>query len=192
MNASMEITGLLERWNRGDAGAADELLPLVYEELLRQARGYMRGERPGHTLNGTALVHEVVLRMLDQNAIAWRNRGHFFGMAARLMRHVLVDHARAVAAGKRGRDPVRLELTEAMALAPELSEELLAVDLALERFSRIDPLKARIVELRYFWGMSIDEAAEALHVSRDTVKRSWAVARMWLHRECSLTPRETL
>lgn len=177
------ITQLLIAWNQGDRGARDELMPLVYDELRRLARGYLRRERPGHTLQPTALVNEAYLRLIDQSQVNWQNRAHFFGIAARLMRQVLVNHAEAHRAAKRGGDAERIPLDDVDHLAVEQAVDLVALHESLERLERIDPPQCRIVELRYFSGLTIEEIAEVMGVSPATVKREWTTARAWLRRE---------
>jgi RNA polymerase sigma factor (TIGR02999 family) len=178
------VTGLLRRWEEGDKEALEELMPLVYGELRRLAAHYLRIERSGHTLQPTALVHEAYLRLVDQRRVAWQNRAHFFGIAAQMMRRVLVDHARRRAAGKRDAATYRI--------APEGAEpgaeadrelEILALHDALTGLERLDARQARIVELRFFGGLSVEETAEAAGVSTATVKREWRTARAWLRRE---------
>lgn len=178
-----DVTLLLSELARGDRGAADKLMPLVYEELKRLARSYMRRERPDHTLQATALVHEAYLKLVRQQAVDWQNRSHFFGIAAQLMRRILIDHARGHGREKRGGDKVVLPLNEALVFSPEYSEELVKLDEALERLTGIDPRQGKIVELRYFGGLSVEETAEFLGISAKTVKRDWAVAKAWLHGE---------
>jgi RNA polymerase sigma factor (TIGR02999 family) len=178
-----EVTLLLQAWGSGDAGALDRVLPAVYEELRQQARRYMDRERPGHTLQTTALVHEAYLRLADQRDARWESRGQFFGVAAQVMRRVLVDHARTQGAAKRGGGKVVVALGEATAMAPEPDADVVALDEALTRLAALDPRQARVVELRYFAGLGIDETAEVLGVSRATANREWAMARAWLRRE---------
>lgn len=178
-----DITGLLREWSGGKPEAFERLVPLVYEELRRMAGGFLRGEREGHLLQPTALVHELYLRMLEQERAQWQDRAHFFAVAAKMMRRILVDHARKQVAGKRGGGVAHVPIEEAMDEAEETSRTILAVDEALTRFAELDPERSRIVELRYFGGLDLEEIAEMLQVSRTTVKRHWAVARMWLHRE---------
>ena len=180
-----DVTGLLLSWSNGDASAAERLLPAVYDDLHRQAARAMRREGDDHTLQATALVHEAYLRLIDQRRVQWRNRSHFFGIAAQAMRRVLVDHARGRLAAKRGGGMKQLTLSgvdEAAAQADE-GVEVLALHEALERLAQLDPDQARLVELRYFGGLTIEETAEALGVSPATMKREWAVARAWLRRE---------
>jgi RNA polymerase sigma factor (TIGR02999 family) len=178
------VTGLLRAWGAGDVGASDALVPLVYEELRRQAHRALRREGDGHTLQATALVHEAWLRLDGQHDARWESRTQFLAVAAQMMRRVLVDHARTRRALKRGGGEVQVSFGDANnAQAPSDSMDVLALDDALARLAIMDPRKARLVELRYFAGMSIPEAAEALGVSLATVGREWAVARMWLRRE---------
>ena len=177
-----DITALLAAWGQGDERAADKLIPLVYDELRRIAAHAMRGEATGHTLQTTALVHETYLRMVDQRAADWHNRAQFFGVAASVMRRVLVDHARERLASKRGGGATRVTLENVPGKADE-GVDILTLNDALDELARIDPLQARLVELRYFTGLNIEETAEALQVSPSTVKREWAVARAWLRRE---------
>ena len=174
-------TVLLLRWKSGDRHAIDELLPIVYEELRRLAKGYLHRERLEHTLQSTALVHEAYLRLIDQN-VDWQGRSHFFGIAAQMMRRILVDHARARNAAKRG-EGLKVTLDERMALAEARDLDVIALDGALDRLSKLDEGQAKIVEMRFFAGLSIEETAEALGISPATVKRDWAMARAWLARE---------
>ena len=178
-----DVTQLLLAWGAGDRSAGEQLLPAVYAELRRQATRAMRREATGHTLEATALVHEAYLRLVDQRQVEWRNRAHFFGIAAQLMRRILVDHARARHAAKRGGNVRVSTLDEAMAPPAESAVDLLALHEALDRLAVLDPDQARLVELRYFAGLNIEETAEALGVSPATVKREWAIARAWLRRE---------
>jgi RNA polymerase sigma factor (TIGR02999 family) len=180
---SHNITHILKEWNAGDAQALDRLTPLVYEELRRQATRYVRQERPGHTLQATALIHEAYLRLVDAKDVNWQSRAHFFAIAANLMRRILVDHARRRDAEKRGGSAIRLTLDDAVAAAGENEVDLLAIDEALDRLAAIDTQQARVVELRFFSGLSVEETAAALGVSPKTVKRDWSVARAWLRRE---------
>jgi RNA polymerase sigma factor (TIGR02999 family) len=176
-------TALLVRWKDGDSSALDQLLPLVYDELRRLARYYLQRDRSGHTLQSTALVHEAYLRLVDQN-VDWQSRAHFFGIAAQMMRRILVDHARSRNAAKRG-DGLRVTLDENMALAEAPSLDLLALDRALAELSKLDEQQGRVVELRFFAGLSIEETAEAMSISVATVKREWAMAKAWLSRSMS-------
>ena len=177
------ITHLLNEWNEGDEQALDRLIPLVYDELRQQAARYLRRERNGHTLNTTALVNEAYLRLVQAKEVRWQGRAHFFAIAANLMRRILVDHARRRDAEKRGGSNIRLTLDETIALAKESDVDLLAIDEALDKLATIDEMQARIVELRFFSGLSVEETAAALGVSPKTVKRDWSVARAWLRRE---------
>jgi len=178
-----DITQLLQQWSSGDPEAFERLLPIVYDELRRIADGFLRFEPDGHTLQSTALVHELYLKLVDQERAQWQDRAHFFTVAAKMMRRILVDHARKRVAGKRGSGAAHLPVDEALDQPAESSRMLLAVDEALTRFAELDPERSQIVEMRYFGGMNLEEIADVLHVSRTTVKRHWTVARMWLHRE---------
>ncbi|MDE2447497.1 MAG: sigma-70 family RNA polymerase sigma factor [Gammaproteobacteria bacterium] len=178
---------LFRLWRSGDDEALHRLLPLVYEELRRVARRHLRGERPDHTLQTTALINEAYLRLMDQEAAEVRDRCHFVALTSRLMRQILVDHARARLARKRD-GGCRITLAEHLAVAEPGEVDVLAVDEALNRLGALDPQQARIVELRYFGGLSIRETAEVLDVSEATVKRDWATARAWLHREIERAP----
>jgi RNA polymerase sigma factor (TIGR02999 family) len=174
----------LRQWSGGDRAALDELLPLVYDELHHQATRYLRRERAGHTLQTTALIHEAYVRLIDQRDVQWQSRTHFFAIAAQMMRRVLVDYARAKHREKRGGDGVRLPLEAATLVASgERSVDLMALDEALTRLGSFDEQQARVVELRYFGGLSLEETADALHISRSTAARDWDVARAWLRRE---------
>ena len=177
------ITHLLKEWSEGDQQALDELTPLVYEELRQQAARYLRKERPNHSLQATALINEAFLRLIDVKDVQWQNRALFFAIAANLMRRILVDHARRRDAEKRGGSQVCLTLDEGLAWANEPDVDLLAIDEALDRLAIIDEQQARIVELRFFSGLTVEETATALGVSPKTVKRDWSVARAWLKRE---------
>jgi RNA polymerase sigma factor (TIGR02999 family) len=178
-----EITELLVCWSNGDRAALERLLPLVERELHRLAHSYMRRENEDHTLQTTALINETFLRLIDQTRVRWQNRAHFFGIAAQLMRRVLINYARDKGRGKRGGGAYKVELSEADAISEEKSVELLALDEALERLSAIDERKARVVELRYFGGLSVRETAEVLKVSEVTVARDWEMAKALLARE---------
>lgn len=180
---SHNITHLLKEWSDGDERALDRLTPLVYEELRQQAARYLRKEQPGHSLQATALINEAFLRLIDVKDVQWQNRAHFFAIAANLMRRILVDHARRRDAEKRGGSHMRLTLDEALAMAKEPEVDLLAIDEALDRLAAIDEQQARVVELRFFSGLTVEETAAALGVSPKTVKRDWSVARAWLRRE---------
>ena len=178
-----EVTRLLLSWRGGDEEALNRLLPIVYGELRRLARSLMRRERPGHTLQPTALVHEAYLKLFDQRHATWENRAHFFGVAARAMREILVDHARRRATAKRGGSTLRVPLDEAEVTSEAPSIDLVALNLALDRMAALDPAQARLVELRAFGGLTIDETAEVLSCSPATVSRQWRHAEAWLHRE---------
>ncbi|MDX6612329.1 MAG: hypothetical protein QOD75_1515 [Blastocatellia bacterium] len=178
-----EMTQLLAAWSDGDREALDKLLPLVEHELHRLAHRYMNHERDGHTLQTTALVNEAYLRLIDQREMRWQNRAHFFAIAAQMMRRILIDHARKQAYAKRGGGARKVSLDEVDALTDERAQELVALDEALAGLARIDERKSRVVELRFFGGMSVEETAEVLKISTDTVTRDWHRARAWLHRE---------
>ncbi|MBS1794882.1 MAG: sigma-70 family RNA polymerase sigma factor [Acidobacteria bacterium] len=180
----VQITQLLKEWGEGDPRALDELMPLVYDELRRQASRYLKKERPGHTLQTTALIHEAYIKMLGVNAIEWQNRSHFFAIASTAMRRILVDHARERKREKRGGALENLPLDEALPISSkERNVDLLALDEALDRLARLDPRQAKVVELRYFSGLSIDETAEILGVSNATVRLDWNLAKAWLKNE---------
>jgi RNA polymerase sigma factor (TIGR02999 family) len=186
-DASPDLTGLLLAWSRGDEAALEELMPLVYADLRRMAARQLRHERSEHSLAPTALVHELYLRLIDQRRVTWQNRAQFFAIAARLMRRVLVDHARSRHARKRGGSMAVLSLDEAGELAAEQAIlDVLVVDAALGRLAALDPDQARIVELRFFGGLTIEEMAPVLGRSTRTIKREWRLARAWLHRELRL------
>jgi RNA polymerase sigma factor (TIGR02999 family) len=185
--AKPQVTALLQQWSRGDRDALEKLTPLVYEELRGIAAGYMRDERPGHTLQATALVHEAYVRLIGQKRVSWQNRAHFFGIAAQLMRRILIDHARRRQAAKRGAGgPIRLTAGVDVAGAPEQDYDLLAIDGALSRLEQLDAAQARIVELRFFGGLTVEETAEVAGISTATVKREWRTARAWLRHEVGL------
>jgi RNA polymerase sigma-70 factor, ECF subfamily len=177
-----EITHVLLRWNGGEGGSLNELIPLVEQELRRIARRHMLRERPGHTLQATALVNEAYLKLVDQSRATWKNRAQFFNMASTMMRRILVDHARALQSGKRGSGADHLPLDE-LIFTPVKSAALVRLDDALEALAQIDPRKARVVELRYFGGLSVEETAEALDVHPNTVVRDWSLAKAWLARQ---------
>jgi RNA polymerase sigma factor (TIGR02999 family) len=180
-----EVTRLLANWRNGDQAAFDQLMPLVYDELHRMARRYMARENPGHSLQPTALINEAYLRLIGQQDKQWQNRAHFLAVAAQAMRHILVDRARSHQADKRGGEARFVSLNEAVGVSEDRVAELIALDDALNELARIDPRKSRVVELRFFGGLSADETAKALNVSLPTVKRDWIFARAWLHRELS-------
>lgn len=182
-----DITTLLLAWREGDQRALDALVPCVYAELRRLAHRHMRGERPDHPLQTTALVHEAYLRLIDSSRVRWQNRAHFFAVTAQLMRRVLVDVARTRGAGKRGGGVSMVELREDLDAASEQSADVVAVDEALTALAAVDPRKARVVELRYFGGLTVEETAEVLQISPDTVTRDWKMAKLWLLRELDPT-----
>ena len=177
-----EVTQLLAAWGNGDPSARDKLFPLVHAELRRIARRQMSHERPGHTLQATALVNEAYLKLAGQEGFEWQNRAHFFGVCAQVMRHILIDHARAHARDKRGGGAVQVSLEEAVVIIGEPPEHLLALDEALKTLERVDPQKGKLVELRYFGGLSIEETAEVLNISPRTVRREWRRSKAWLYR----------
>ncbi|HEX4950509.1 MAG TPA: sigma-70 family RNA polymerase sigma factor [Blastocatellia bacterium] len=181
--STQEITQLLVAWNQGDAAALEQLTPLVQAELHRLAKRYMAAERPGHLLQTTALVNEAFLRLIDWQNVEWQNRAHFFGLAAQLMRRVLVDYARARQREKRGGDVLRVSLSDATNVAVERGADLVALDEALQTLEQLNPRQSRVVELRFFAGLSHEETAEALCVSVGTVRRDWSLAEAWLFRE---------
>jgi RNA polymerase sigma factor (TIGR02999 family) len=183
MASTRSVTALLADWSRGDATALEQLMPLVYDELRRVAARQLRGERVNHTLQPTALVHEVYLRLVDQRQVSWQDRAHFLGVAARTMRRLLVDHARRHNARKRGNSVQCVSIDDAKDVAVSQEVPLLALDHALDRLAAVDPELARIVELRAFGGLTIDEAAHVLNVSPSTAKRDWRTAKAWLNRE---------
>ena len=174
------VTRLLLDWSHGDQQALAELMPIIYGELRRLAHNYLRRERPDNTLQTTALVHEAYLKLIDQRSVNWQNRAQFFAIAAQAMRRILIDNARRHLAGKRGKGE-RISLDESAAVSPAKDESLLALDDALRELESIDPQQSRIIELRYFGGLTIDETAEAMTLSPATVKREWAMARAWLY-----------
>jgi RNA polymerase sigma factor (TIGR02999 family) len=178
-----DVTTLLLAWNNGDQEALDCLMPLVYDELRRLARRYMQSENPGHTLQATALVNDLYVQLIDQKRVNWQNRAHFFGVAAQIIRRLLVDHARARHRVKRGGGGLKMEWSEAINVSKPVEMDIIALDDALQRLAAMDPQQSRIVELRFFGGLSIEETAEALKMSPATVKRNWAFARAWLHHE---------
>ena len=177
------VTDLLLAWNQGDEAALERLIPIVHLELRRLARRQMRRERSSHTLQTTALVNEVYLRLVDINRVRWNDRAHFFAMSARLMRRVLVDHARSRKYQKRGGNAIRVTLTSSMTMAADRGADLVALDDALTALAQFDARKSRVVELRFFGGLTIVETAEALGVSPETVIRDWRMAKAWLHKE---------
>lgn len=180
-----EVTQLLADWGRGDKSAFDKLFPLVHDELRRIARRQMRQERPGHTLQATALVNEAYLKLAGHEGFEWRNRAHFYAVCAQVMRHILIDHARAQARDKRGGHAIQVSLNEAAVIAEGRAEELVALDEALRFLEAVDPQKGKIVELRYFGGLTIEETAEVLDMSPRTVRREWRRSKAWLYRMIS-------
>ena len=178
-----QVTQLLKAWGNGDEAARDELMTLVYAELHRLAHQYLKRERPGHTLQTSALVNEAFVKLIDQKDVRWQNRGHFFAIAAQLMRRILVDHARIRRAAKRGGSASPVSLDDALVISNERSAEVVALDEALTALATVDERKSQIVELRFFGGLSIEETAEVLAVSPGTVMRDWTPAKAWLRRE---------
>lgn len=181
--SSQQVTQLLMDWRNGERAAFDKLMPLIYEELRKLAKRYMKRERIDHTLQTTALVNEAYLRLVDQNEIDWQSRAHFYAVASQVMRHLLVDYARSRNYAKRGGGARQITLDETAVVSRERDSNLIALDEALNRLAAIDPRKSRIVELRYFGGMSVEETGEVLAVSAITVKREWLKAKAWLYRE---------
>jgi len=184
-NSPQEVTQLLLDWNDGNQNALERLMPLVYKELRRLAHQYLRKERSGHTLLTTDLVHEAYLKLIDQKRVHWQNRAHFFGIAANLMRRILVDHARGRKRVKRGAGAQRVSLNEATLISRSSEVDILAIDEALTKLAQLDARKARVVELRFFGGLEVEEAAAFLKLSPVTVLRDWKMAKAWLHRELS-------
>ena len=182
-----KVTRILHEWSDGDAEAPARLMPLVYDELRRLARRYLQHEKAAHTLQPTALVHEAYLKLVDQTRVSWQNRAHFYGIAANMMRRVLVDHARAHAAEKRGGAAIRLSTEDVQIPLEERAAGFVALDEALEELAKFDERKAKIVEMRFFGGLTDEEIAEVLGVSTRTVLRDWKTARLWLYRELSRT-----
>ncbi len=183
MASSARITDLLAAWSKGDENALTSIVPIVYDELRQLARRQLRGERTGHTLQPTALVHEAFARLVDQSQVKWQGRSHFFAVAGKTMRRVLVDYARKRRAAKRGGHGIRITLDESVAVAERRDVDVIALDDALTGLARLDAQQGKLVELRYFAGLGIEETAEALGVSPATVKREWVVAKAWLYRE---------
>jgi RNA polymerase sigma factor (TIGR02999 family) len=180
-----EITQLLLAWSHGQQAALDQLIPLVHDELHRMAKRYMRRERPGQTMQTTALVNEAYLRLIDSSRVHWQNRAHFFAIAAQLMRRILVDFARSRHNLKRGGRAERVSLDEALVISPEKDADIVALDDALKALASLDARQSQVVELRFFGGLSINETAEVLKVSEGTVRRDWSLAKAWLYRELS-------
>lgn len=190
-NSQPQITQMLLEWGQGNKEALDRLAPLVYGELHRLAHHYMRREREGHMLQTSALVNEAYLRLIDQRSVRWQNRAHFFAIAAQMMRRILVDYARGQTYAKRGGGALHLSLNEANLKSNEPAAEVVALDEALTRLESIDPQQSRVVELRFFGGLTIKETAEAMSISIDMVKREWSTAKAWLYREMSGNTHET-
>jgi len=186
--ATQEITRLLLAWGAGDKAALDELMPLVYAELRKLARGYMRNQPADHTLQTTALVNEAYLRLIDSSRVNWQDRTHFFAISAQLMRRILVDFARARNSQKRGGEAQKVELDEALAVPLDQKTDLVALDEALKSLAELSPRQSQVVELRYFGGLSEEEIAEHLEISVRTVRRDWSIARAWLFRKLSEPP----
>lgn len=178
-----EITRLLIDWSNGNDQALDKLLPLVYDELHQMAGRYMSRQNPGHTLQTTALINEAFLKLVGHEDKQWQNRSHFFGVAAQAMRHILVDYARSKRYAKRGGSAVTVPLDDALSISAERAGELIALDEALNQLAKIDPRKCKVVELRYFGGLSVEETAEVLKVAKITVMRDWSMAKSWLHNQ---------
>ncbi|MGD1025155.1 MAG: sigma-70 family RNA polymerase sigma factor [Candidatus Sulfotelmatobacter sp.] len=192
MNPTTEdVTELLAQLTKGNEEAGSKLIPLVYSELRRLAAGYMRRERSDHTLQPTALVHEAYLRLVGQRAVDWQSRSHFFGIAAQVMRRILVDHARGHLRDKRGGGQKPVPIDEALVFAPEQAQELVKLDQALERLTQLDPRQGKIVELRFFGGLTVEQTADLLSISPKTVKRDWSVAKAWLHGELKTSHGDT-
>ena len=181
--AAVDVTWILKAWREGDESAPDRLMPLVYAEMRRLARQYLRRERPDHTLQPTALVHEAYLRLVNQSDVDWQSRAHFYGVAAQTMRRILIDHARARLSGKRAGGVRRFSLDETRLSPDERAHDLVRLDDALVALAAVDPRKSRVVELRFFGGLSAAETAAFLSVSEKTVKRDWQIAKLWLYRE---------
>jgi RNA polymerase sigma factor (TIGR02999 family) len=180
--SSTDVTQLLLDWNNGSNAALEKLMPAVYKELRKIAARYLRGERSGHTLQPTALVHEAYIKLIDRSQVNWQNRAHFLGTAAQLMRNILVDHARARNAAKRGGGEYKVSLNEAMISSEPPDVDLIALDEALDELSALDPQQGRVIELRFFGGLSIEETAVVLGISPTTVRRDWTTAKLWLRR----------
>jgi RNA polymerase sigma factor (TIGR02999 family) len=183
LTPSIEITGLLKAWGGGDQAAMDRLAPLIADELRRMAKHYMRGEREGHTLQATALVNEAWIRLVDATGVNWQDRAHFFAVSAQMMRRILVDAARARRSDKRGGPAPRVNLDAAPELGSSRDRELVALDDTLNTLAQLDPRKARVIELRFFGGLSVEETAEVLKISPQSVMRDWKLAKAWLQRE---------
>jgi RNA polymerase sigma factor (TIGR02999 family) len=185
MTATTDLTQILASWNNGDKTALEKLMPLVYNELRHMAARYLKSEHPSHTIQPTALVHEAYLRLMNQRHVQWQNRAHFFAIAAQMMRRILINYARDQHAAKRGGNSYKLLLDEAISVPADRNLDLLALDDALKLLSKIDARKSQLVELRFFSGLSIEEAANIMGISIATAKRDWMLARAWLYREIS-------
>lgn len=183
MTADREVTQLLIDWSNGDREALDQMMPLVYSELRRMAASYLSRERRDHTLQPTALVNESYLRLIDQKRVNWQNRAHFFGIAAQMMRRILINHANERVAAKRGGGAIKVSLSEAESEMEITDASLLALDEALKRLSELDSRKSRLIELKFFGGLTTEEIAEVMQLSHATIEREWTLARAWLHRE---------
>ena len=184
--ASAKVTQLLMELSGGNRAAVDELIPLVYQELKRIAGGQLRNERPGHTLQATGLVHEAYMKLVDQRAVSWQNRAHFFGVAAQVMRRILLDYAKSKHRDKRGGKLHHTSLDEGLVVSEDRTSDLVLIDAALTRLEQLDARQAKVVELRFFGGLSVEETAEAMGISTPTVKREWAMAKAWLYQELSV------
>jgi RNA polymerase sigma-70 factor (ECF subfamily) len=182
-SSSRDVTGLLQAWGQGDQGALHKLIPLVYDQLHAASRRYMASERPGQTIQTTALIHETYLRLVNIRQIKWQNRAHFFAMCARLMRRILIDFARSRRSKRRGGAMPQVEFEETLVVSSETGEDLLLLDDALNRLAKVDPRKSQVVELRFFGGLDVKETAEVMKVSVDTVIRDWKFAKVWLLRD---------
>ena len=183
--SNVDVTGLLRAWGQGDRAAGERLVPLVYQQLRRRAAAYLRHERPNHTLQATALVHEAFLRLVDQRQAAWQNRAQFYGIASQMMRRILVDHARRRKMDKRSGRWMRVSLSDQTIASPDAGFDVLMLDTLLDRLAAFDARKSRVVELRYFGGLSLEDTAHVLEVSPATVDREWRAARAWLHTQLS-------
>jgi RNA polymerase sigma factor (TIGR02999 family) len=180
---TLQVTALLRAWGSGDRDALDRLVPHVYTELRRMSRRYMKAERPGHTIQATALVHDVYLKLVDLNSVDWKDRAHFYAVCAQIMRRILVDEARARQTTKRGGNEIRIDMEEAAMVTPERDAVTIALDDALTALEKFDARKARVTELRYFGGLSVEETAEVLKLSPESVMRDWKLSKAWLSRE---------
>ena len=180
-----DVTQLLIKWSKGDKAALDELMPIIHSELRRLARRYMARERPGHTLQTTALINEAYLRLVDQQGVEWQDRVHFFAVAAQIMRHILVDHARKYQSDKRGAGAQKIPLDEVMVANQQRAAELVTLDEALNELATLDPRQSQIVELRFFGGLTVEETAEVIKIAPITVMREWRIAKAWLRDKCS-------